>query len=103
MSEETNPLNKIEGEPVMPLDNENIEEEYTSPYCPVCDACGEDGCCSAMSCQQHPDGHYCKTYLRDLKFGYRMYKELMRLIEDDKKYKEQVDKIWDETYDGIYK
>ena len=82
---------------------EKEAEEYKSPYCPICDSCGEDGCCSALSCQQHPDGDYCKTYLRDLKFGYKMYKNLMRLVEDDPNYKEQIDEIWDKTYDEIYR
>lgn len=78
-------------------------EEYESPYCPVCDGCGEDGCCPATCCQQDPNGDYCKTYLKDLKFGYIMYKELMNLVSEDEKYKEQIDKIWDETYDRIFR
>jgi len=79
-----------------------LSEEY-SQYCKICDSCGEDGCCSAVSCQQHPEGDYCKTYLRDLKFGYIMYKELFNMVSEDPKYKDQVDKIWDETYDRIYR
>jgi hypothetical protein len=31
-----------------------------------------------------------------------MYKNLMRLFEDDPKYNEQIDEIWDKTYDEIY-
>ena len=77
--------------------------ELESPYCPICQACGEDGCCPATACQQHPDGHYCKTYLKELQFGYRMYHQLMKLIDGDEKYKEQIDKIWDETYDNTFK
>ena len=77
--------------------------ESYSPYCPICEACGEDGCCRATTCQQHPDGSYCQTYLKELQFGYRMYHELMKLIDGDEKYKEQVDKIWDETYDNTFK
>lgn len=79
------------------------DEESHSPYCPICDACGEDGCCSATACQQHPDGSYCQTYLMELQFGYRMYHQLMKLIDGDEKYKEQVDKIWNETYDNTFK
>ena len=73
-------------------------EDY-SPYCPICSSCGEDGCCSALSCEHHPDGQYCETYLKELQFGYRMYHKLMELIDGDEKYKEQVDVIWDNTYD----
>ena len=78
------------------------EEEY-NPYCPICDSCGEDGCCSATSCQQHPEGKYCKTYLNDLNFGYIMYHKLMKLIDGDEKYDAEVDKMWDETYDKVFK
>jgi hypothetical protein len=38
-----------------------MDEELRSPYCPICEACGEDGCCPATSCEQHPDGDYCKV------------------------------------------
>jgi len=31
-----------------------------------------------------------------------MYHRLMELIEDDVKYKEQVDEIWDKLYDQIF-
>jgi hypothetical protein len=73
-----------------------------SPYCPVCNACGEVGCCSAMSCKQDPNGHYCETYLKELKFGYIMYHELLKMVDGDEKYKEHVDKLWDEKYDLIF-
>lgn len=78
-------------------------EEYKSPYCPVCTGCGEDGCCSATCCQQSPDGHYCETYLRDLKFGYLMYKDMWELIPKDAESQAKLDKIFDDNYDLIYK
>lgn len=81
---------------------EENQEEYKSPYCPICSACGEDGCCPATNCKQHPEGHYCLEYLSELKFGYLMYHKLMKLIDGDDKYKEQVDEIWDKTYDLIF-
>ena len=80
---------------------EENKEEY-SPYCPVCDACGEDGCCSATACKQHKDGKYCQTYLKELKFGYVMYHKLLELIDEDPKYEDQVNKIWDEVWDKIF-
>lgn len=79
------------------------EEIENSPYCPVCSGCGEEGCCSPIHCQQSPDGRYCKSYLEDLKFGYQMYEHIIKLVGDDEKYKEQIDKLWDETYDEIYR
>ncbi len=45
-------------------------EEYKSPYCQVCDSCGEDGCCSVISCKQSPNVDYFEGYLEDLKFAY---------------------------------
>jgi hypothetical protein len=80
-----------------------MNEESYSPYCKICEACGEEGCCSAMGCQQHPDGDYCAGYLDDLKFGYIMYREIYNMVHDDPKYKEQISKLWNETYDKIYR
>ncbi len=77
------------------------EEDY-SPYCPICEACGEDGCCSAARCKQHPDGHYCQGYLKELRFSYWMYKDLMELVYEDPNYKEAIDKIWDENWKVIF-
>ena len=78
-----------------------------SPYCPVCESCGEDGCCSALTCKQSPGGLYCKTYLNDLRFGYANNEALLKIIySDEEKYKDLVeafDKIWDKNYDLIYK
>lgn len=81
---------------------EILAEEY-NPYCPICSACGEDGCCSATSCKQHPDGDYCETYLKDLHFSYLMYKDLMNMLDGDEKYDKQIDEIYNENYDIIYK
>ena len=63
---------------------ETPTNDMTSPYCPICSGCGEDGCCKATMCQMHPDGHYCETYLKDLKVSlliknlhkYQMQKKL---------------------------
>jgi len=81
-----------------------MSEEY-SPYCPICEGCGEDGCCSAMHCQQHPDGSYCQTYLQDLKHAYLMndwwYKNVYDTLSPE--LKEQCDAEFDKAYDHCYK
>ena len=77
-------------------------EEYKNPYCPVCDSCGEDGCCSALSCKQDPNGDYCETYLKELKFAYSMYKFLMDLVSEDPKYKDEIDEKWDSEWDKFF-
>ena len=81
---------------------EKNNEEY-SPYCKECDSCGEEGCCSPLVCKQDPKGDYCQTYLKDLKFGYKMYNDLMDLLAEDEKYKQEIDEIWNKNYDSIYK
>ena len=60
---------------------EKTEDSY-NPYCSVCDSCGEDGCCSALNCKQSNNGKYCETYLKNLQFGYRMFKDLFYLIDE---------------------
>lgn len=75
-----------------------------SPYCPICDACGEEGCCSAISCQQHPDGDYCESYLRALKFGYALNRwaenEFIETLPQE--FQDKFNQKWDEMYDGFY-
>lgn len=79
------------------------DKEKNSIYCKICDACGEDGCCSAAFCKHHPEGYYCNGYLKELKFGYLMYKELINLVGDDSKYEEIISKKWNEIYDEIFR
>jgi hypothetical protein len=80
---------------------ENKTEDY-SPYCPVCSGCGEDGCCPATMCEQSPEGDYCQTYLKELKFGYIMYHEILKMIDGDEKYEEKVNEVFDKTWDIIF-
>jgi len=75
-----------------------------SPYCKVCSGCGEEGCCSPLKCKQSPDGAYCQSYLKDLKFGYKMM-----VWFDDNLYHKMSDKLqaeydleWDKAYDQIH-
>lgn len=85
--------------------DQDAMEDY-SPYCPVCTACGEEGCCSAMSCKQDPNGDYCEGHLLDLKFGYMMNKWVQENTLDEKLIpKELIEKYnqeWHEAYENIY-
>ena len=81
---------------------ELINEEWESPYCPACEACGEEGCCSALCCNQSPEGHYCAGYIRDLRFGYRMYKDMWELIPKDPETQAKLDAIYDKNWDIEY-
>lgn len=78
--------------------------ENYSPYCPICDSCGVEGCCSPMACQQHPDGDYCKSYLRDLRFGYVMNRWFENNLLDQltEEQKDAYNKEWDTAYDKVY-
>lgn len=76
-------------------------EENKSPYCKVCKACGEEGCCSATTCQHSPDGEYCETYLNELKFGYLMYKDMWELVTGEEE-KKKLEKLFSENYDLIF-
>ena len=75
-----------------------------SPYCSICDSCGVEGCCSPMWCQQHPDGDYCKSYLRDLRFGYVMNRWFENNLLDQltEEQKDAYNKEWDTAYDKVY-
>lgn len=80
------------------------EEEYT-PYCRICEACGEEGCCSPLQCKHHKDGKYCGGYLRDLKFGYTLSNIFEEKIYDkmSDELKKEYDELWDEQFDRHYR
>lgn len=92
------------------LEEKNKEESY-SPYCSICEACGEEGCCSANMCKHHPDGDYCHVYIKDMLMSYNILKDLDRfLYENKEKYQEIIDLIgdsfdkhWDKIMDPIIK
>lgn len=69
-----------------------------SPYCPACNGCGEELCCSPMNCKHTKNGIYCEKYLKDLKFAYLMYNDTYNIIKGKKKLNE----IFDKNYDLIY-
>lgn len=51
-------------------------------YCPICDSCGEDGCCPATACQMHPQGTECDSYLSDLREAYRENDIMWKVLDD---------------------
>lgn len=79
-----------------------MTEDY-SPYCKVCGGCGEDGCCSALMCEQSKDGDYCETYLTELKINYYCHRELLEYVYKNKDmYMELISKIsinYNKAYD----
>lgn len=79
----------------------NVDLKNENPYCKICSGCGEDGCCSAMMCEQSKDGAYCESYLLDLKFAYLMYKDTFFMIKGKKKLKEIISKNFDIVYKQI--
>jgi hypothetical protein len=95
-------FSKIIDENFWELTDNKPEEE--SPYCPICESCGVDGCCSPLNCHHHPDGHYCGSHLKDLKFGYVMYTWFYKNIYDalTPEQKAECDNAHGEAYDGIY-
>jgi len=89
---------------------------YVPGYCKLCDSCGEEGCCSPISCmwkcmvEESPTKcQYGERYAKDLMFSYNMNKIYMKYIEllrNNKITKEQfiekIDNEWDEMWDEIY-
>jgi hypothetical protein len=82
------------------------EQKEYSPYCPVCTACGIDGCCSPLSCEMTEGCSY-PSYLEDLKFGYAMNEWVQKNLLDEKLIpKELIEKYneeWEKAYDIFYK
>jgi hypothetical protein len=43
---------------------------------------------------------YCETYLRDLKFGYIMFRDLYEKMEEH--FPEELDKVYNENWKIVY-
>jgi hypothetical protein len=56
------------------------EEEDYSPYCKICSACGEDGCCPALICTMDEGCEYKSIYLGELKESYSLMKDFYKHI-----------------------
>ena len=87
------------------LEEDGNIEDY-NPYCPVCNGCGESGCCGPINCT--PDNILCqypKTYTADLKLGYRSFERFWGLLEKNDWFgkKEEFMKIYHEELDYRYK
>lgn len=57
-------------------------EDY-NPYCPICEACGIEECCSPLRCQQKPEGTDCEHYLEILKENYRQMSHVHKLVREN--------------------
>lgn len=97
-----------------PMLNAADDLEYGSQYCPTCESCGYDGCCSFIGCfssliknSQCDNG---SQYLSDAIFSRRImlladdvFKKLENGLFDAKLAVEQYRKEWQEIYDKVYK
>ena len=79
------------------------KDDNLSVYCSICSGCGEEGCCSPLICKQSAEGRYCEWYLRDLKFGYKMYEDMHDLIPKDEETQKKLDEIWNKNFEFYYK
>ena len=73
-----------------------IEREF---YCPVCESCGEEGCCSV---EKSLLGHNCKYgewYARDVYFNNVLIDELLTYIKENV---EGADKVVDAAYNKAF-
>lgn len=65
-----------------------------SPYCKICNSCGEEGCCPPTTCSNHPKGKYCEGNMGILKSSYWTLRDLYNeLYKNEEKNKEIIDLI----------
>ena len=72
----------------------NTEEDYFSPYCVMCGACGEEGCCPPTICKQM-NGEYCDYYLKVLKATYVAHTKMFEELPEELQNK-AIDKYFEE-------
>ena len=100
--------------PQNPLLNAAEDLEYESPYCPTCESCGHDGCCSFITCfSKLIKNDKCDSgsqYLLDAIFSrciMQLADEVINKLEnglyDAKSAVENYRKEWHEIYDDVYK
>lgn len=87
-----------------------------SPYCELCTSCGEEGCCSPISCmfkcmvdEKPKKCRYGSGYAEDLWFAYllsKMYQRYTYKLQEKEitpeEYLEITKKEWNELYDIAY-
>ena len=81
------------------------EEEIYSPYCKICQSCGEIGCCPIFMCENHPEGKYCDMYFNELQDNNEEYTILLDFLRKNEVTKEILDTFfekYDEIKDGYY-
>jgi len=80
---------------MMEENNKSTEEENYSPYCDICESCGEEGCCSPIHCEGH-GGKYCKSNLSILKINYLAVKKFFKKFGEFKIDGDEIsDLFWD--------
>ena len=57
-----------------------------SPYCPVCESCGEEGCCSVENSLWKHGCKYGKVYARDVYQNEMIIDEFHKLFDENGKY-----------------
>jgi hypothetical protein len=85
---------------------EEVDSDNYNPYCPVCNGCGESGCCGPINCEpSNINCHYPLTYTADLKLGYRGFHRFWDLLEENNWFgkKEEFMEIYDEELDKRFK
>lgn len=90
-----------------------LEENY-SPYCPLCESCGEEGCCSHLHCfraliESNPKCAYGSHYLREAIFNKRLVEFFHKMIDsitkgelNPKNIVELYNIRWNKIYDEVY-
>jgi hypothetical protein len=96
------------------MESVNNDNDYESPYCEKCEACGEDGCCSYTTCFsaliEDSKCSYGRTYLKAAILDKKLVKlsfEIFSKLEKKEITAEQAviefDEGWHKCYDSVYR
>ncbi len=89
-------------------------DDFESPYCQKCSACGEDGCCSHLMCfsslieksKCDYGGTYLKSAILDnkiVKLSFDIFEKLKNQEITAEQAVELFDSGWDKCYDEVYR
>ena len=85
------------------MEEEDIDIEE-SLYCPVCESCGEEGCCSVEKSLLGHDCKYGKWYARDVYQNEMIIDEFHKLFDENGKYlgcENPIEVVYNKAFDKV--
>lgn len=89
------------------------EEKFKSPYCKICESCGESGCCDPMICvrglSKGSKGTYCEGNVAEVLCEAQSFRDIYEHIMNKEglsimigELKEEIEYLYNKNLDKLY-